>query len=63
MSEKPVPIDYNALLDDEILFQSEAYDIQGKADIYTPEFKAWSGGSDVVAPEQAKSYNFETVKP
>lgn len=59
---KTRPIDYNALLDDEILFQSEAYDIQGKADIYTPEFKAWNGGSDVVAPEQAKSYNFETGK-
>lgn len=42
------PIDYNALLDDEILFQSEAYDTQGKADINTPEFKAWFGGSKVV---------------
>lgn len=56
------PIDYNALLDDEILFQPEAYDTQGKADINTPEFQAWSGGSDVVAPKQAKSYNFETGK-
>ena len=45
---KTRPIDYNALLDDEILFQSEAYDTQGKADINTPEFKAWFGGSKVV---------------
>lgn len=45
---KTRPIDYNALLDDEILFQSEAYDIQGKADINTPEFQAWFGGSKVV---------------
>lgn len=42
------PIDYNALLDDEILFQPEAYDTQGKADINTPEFQAWFGGSKVV---------------
>ena len=42
------PIDYNALLDDEILFQSEAYDTQGKADINTPEFKAWFGDSKVM---------------
>lgn len=45
---KTRPIDYNALLDDEILFQSEAYDIQGKADINTPEFKAWFGDSKVM---------------
>lgn len=45
---KTRPIDYNALLDDEILFQSEAYDTQGKADINTPEFKAWFGDSKVV---------------
>lgn len=45
---KTRPIDYNALLDDEILFQSEAYDTQGKADINTLEFKAWFGGSKVV---------------
>lgn len=38
----------------------KGYDI--KADINTPEFKKWSGGSEVVTPEQAKSYNFETGK-
>lgn len=41
-------IDYNALLDDEILFQSEVYDSDGRADINTPEFKAWFGNSKVV---------------
>lgn len=51
---KTRPIDYNALLDDEILFQSEAYDIQGKADINTPEFKAWFGDSKVM-DEKGKS--------
>lgn len=51
-------------LDDYIPYQlpSQAYNKQGKADINTPEFKAWNGGSDVVVPEQAKSYNFETGK-
>lgn len=41
-------IDYNALLDDEILFQSEVYDSDGRADINVPEFKAWFGDSKVV---------------
>lgn len=45
---KTRPIDYNALLDDEILFQPEAYDTQGKANINTPEFKAWFGDSKVM---------------
>lgn len=34
----------------------------GRADINTPEFKKWSGGSEIVTAEQAKSYNFETGK-
>ena len=46
--QKKRPIDYNALLDDEILFQSEVYDGDGKADINAPEFKAWFGNSKVV---------------
>lgn len=46
--QKKRPVDYNALLDDEILFQSEVYDGDGKADINTPEFKAWFGNSKVV---------------
>lgn len=52
------------VLDDDIPYQlpQEAYDTQGRADINTPEFKAWSGGSEVVTSEQAKSYNFETGK-
>lgn len=41
-------IDYNTLLDDEILFQSEVYDSDGRADINVPEFKAWFGNSKVV---------------
>lgn len=45
---KTRPIDYNALLDDEILFQSEVYDGDGRADINVPEFKAWFGNSKVV---------------
>ena len=39
-----------------------AYDEQGKADINTPEFKRWSGNSEVVTSEQAKDYKFETGK-
>lgn len=34
----------------------------GMADINTPEFKNWSGGSEVVTAEQSESYNFETGK-
>lgn len=34
----------------------------GRADINTPEFKNWSGGIEVVAPEQSETYNFETGK-
>lgn len=45
---KTRPIDYNALLDDEILFQSEVYDSDGRVDINVPEFKAWFGDSKVV---------------
>lgn len=46
--QKKRPIDYNALLDDEILFQSEVYDGDGKVDINASEFKAWFGNSKVV---------------
>lgn len=56
----PVPANDNVTV---VPLPAQAYDKNGKADINTPEFKAWSGNSNVVSAKEAESYHFETGKP
>ena len=62
MSEIISALDNNV---NDTLYQlpQEAYGADGKADINTPEFKRWSGSVDVVVPEKARNYDFQTGKP